>query len=360
MNIIITAPSLNPKENVSGISSVAQFIISNNKEMEYIHFEVGKKDAESTSKLSRIKRILRNRIDWKLLLLQHKDAIIHYNMPLMGAAIIRDYLLLQIAHSLGFPIILHIHGGRLMTNRNRPWFINKLLTLIFSWAKHIIVLSDLEKQIIEEDFKVKNVHTLPNCIDLTEARIFTKDIINKGMLDILYIGRIEPNKGIDYILEACSILKDKKVDFCLHFAGKEENEGEYISKFRERLGDKFKYHGIVSGSPKIDILKKCDIFLLPSFFEGLPMSLLEAMSFGQVPVVTSVGSIPSVVTDMENGVFIEIRNRDSIVNAITRLEKDKVTMQKLSSKAQKTILKKFDDMLYIRKLNTLYNEIAKQ
>ena len=90
------------------------------------------------------------------------------------------------------------------------------------------------------------------------------------------------------------------------------------------------------------------------------MSLLEAMSFGQVPVVTSVGSIPSVVTDMENGVFIEIRNRDSIVNAITRLEKDKVTMQKLSSKAQKTILKKFDDMLYIRKLNTLYNEIAKQ
>lgn len=354
MNIIITAPSLNPKENVSGISSVAQFIISNNSEIEYIHFEVGKKDAESSNKLCRIRRILRNRTDWKHLLLQHKDAVIHYNMPLMGAAIIRDFLLLRVAHSLGFPIVLHIHGGQLMTNRNRPWFVNGLLILLFSWVKHIIVLSDLEKQILEEDFDVKNVHSLPNCIDLREARKFERIHDLSRPLSILYLGRIEKNKGIDYILEASKRLRNEGVDFLLHIAGKEENEGEYLPIIRQELGDKFIYHGVVFGNEKSKLLKKCDVFLLPSFFEGLPMALIETMSFGEIPIVTNVGSISSLVEDSINGLFIEVRNGDDIVEKIKRLIDNPEFRRNLSSTAQKTIFTSYDDKAYINKLNTLY------
>lgn len=354
MKIIITSPSLNPKENVSGISSVAQFIISNNNEMDYIHFEVGRKDAESSNKLSRIQRILCNRIDWKHLLLQHKDAVIHYNMPLMGAAIIRDYLLLQIAHSLGFPIILHIHGGRLMTNRKRPWYINRLLTFVFSWAKHIVVLSDLEKQIIEEDFNVRNVHTLPNCIDLTEARNFERIQNVSKPLSILYLGRIERNKGIDYILEAFKRLQNEGVEFVLHIAGKEENEGEYLPIFQQELGYKFIYHGVVFGDVKNRLLKECDVFLLPSFFEGLPMALIETMSFGEIPVVTNVGSISSLVEDNINGLFIQVKNGDDIVEKIKMLIHNPELRQRLSSTAQNTVFTMYDDKAYINKLNTLY------
>lgn len=354
MKIIITAPSLNPKENVSGISSVAQFVISNNHEMEYIHFEVGKKDAESSSKFSRIKRILRNRTDWKRLLLQHNDAVIHYNMPLMGAAIIRDFLLLQIAHSLGFPIVLHIHGGQMMTNRNRPWLINRLLTSVFSWAKHIVVLSDLEKQIIEEDFKVNNVHSLPNCIDLTEARNFERKHDLSKPLSILYLGRIERNKGIDYILEASKRLLDEGEDFVLHFAGKEETEGEYLPVFRQELGDKFVYHGVVFGDVKNQLLKECDVFLLPSFFEGLPMALIETMSLGEIPVVTNVGSISSLVEDNVNGLFIQVKNGDDIVEKIKLLIHNAELRQRLSGSAQNTVFALYDDKAYINKLNTLY------
>lgn len=356
MKVIITSPSLNPKENVSGISSVSQFIISNNSEMNYIHFEVGKKDAESTSKLSRIKRILRNRTDWKRLLLQHKEAVIHYNMPLMGAAIIRDYLLLQIAYSLGFPIILHIHGGQLMTNRNRPWFINRLLTSVFSWAKHILVLSDLEKRILEEDFDVKNVHSLPNCIDLREARKFERMHDLSRSLSILYLGRIEKNKGIDYILEASKRLQYEGTDFVLHFAGKEENEGEYLPILQQELGDKFVYHGVVSGDVKNKLLKECDVFLLPSFFEGLPMALIETMSFGEIPVVTNVGSISSLVEDNINGLFIQVKSVDDIVEKIKVLIGNAEFRQKLSNAAQKTVFTLYDDKAYINKLNTLYKK----
>lgn len=355
MKVIITSPSLNPEENVSGISSVTQFIISNNKEAEYIHFEVGKRDAESGGTLNRLQRIWRNRLEWKRLLHLHPDAVIHYNMPLMGAAVIRDYLLLQVAHKLGNPIVLHVHGGNYMKNRQRPWLIQRLVETVFSWAKHVIVLSEEEKQIVEEDFNVDNVHSLPNCIDLTEARDYKRKFEAEHPLSILYLGRIEKNKGIDYILEAAKKLKADKVPFTLHFAGKEEIQDEYIPQFQADLGNSFIYHGVVFGKMKYDLLKQCDVFLLPSFYEGLPMSLLETMSFGQVPVVTNVGSVSTVVSEKLNGLFVELRNSDGIVNAIKDLDSDRALYTKLSDNAQQTIFDRFDDIKYIKLLNRLYN-----
>ena len=354
MKVIINSPSLDPKVNVSGISAVTQFIISNNKEIDYIHFEVGRKDAESHGALSRIKRILRNKKEWEQLLKQNKDAVVHYNIPLMKAAIIRDYMLIKVAHKLGMHIVLHIHGGNYIKERNRPWYIKRLLNKIFASGKYVIVLGEEEKAILEEDFKLKNVVSLPNCIDLTQAKYFNRSIADKEILDILYIGRIEPNKGIDYIFDACKALKDEGIKFHLNFAGKEEVEGQYIPKFNEEFANSFTFHGIVSGDKKIEILKKCDIFLLPSFFEGLPMSLLETMSFGQVPVVTPVGSIPMVVADDVNGCFIKIKNADDIINVVRRLTTYRELYSTLSGNARQTIFKKFNDCKYIKELNRMY------
>lgn len=354
MKVIINSPSLDPKVNVSGISTVTQFIISNNKEVDYIHFEVGRKDAESQNIMPRIKRILRNVVEWKKTISKNDVSIVHYNIPLMKGAIIRDYMLLKVAHNLRKNIVLHIHGGIYIKERNRPWYIKKLLERIFAWGKHIIVLGDEEKNILEQDFKLKNVISLPNCIDLAKAKDFNRNIDGKETLDILYIGRIEPNKGIDYTFEACKALKSNGVKFYLNFAGKEEVEGQYIPKFKEEFGNDFSFHGVVSGEKKIELLKKCDIFLLPSFFEGLPMSLLETMSFGQVPVITPVGSIPTVVTDNENGIFVRVKNTEDTVNAITRLSNDKKQYSILSEKARETIMNKFDDIKYIVQLNNLY------
>lgn len=356
MKVIINSPSLDPKVNVSGISAVTQFIISNNKEVDYIHFEVGRKDAESQGVLSRITRILRNKKEWEQLLKQNKNAVVHYNIPLMKAAIVRDYMLIKVAHKLGMPIVLHVHGGNYIKERNRPCYIKSLLKKIFKWSKHVIVLGEEEKAILEEDFGIHNVISLPNCIDLSAAREFNRNIEGKEFLDILYLGRIEPNKGIDYIFEACNALKSEGVKFHLNFAGKEEIEGQYIPKFKEEFGEHFTFHGIVSGEKKTDVLKKCNIFLLPSFYEGLPMSLLETMSFGQVPVVTPVGSIPTVVTNNANGCFIRVKNTEDIVAVIKLITTNRKLYSKLSNSARETIITKFDDKKYIGILNNLYKD----
>lgn len=358
LKVIITSPSLNPHENVSGISSVVHFIITQNQEVEYIHFEIGKKDNESSNIFQRILRIFKCLIKWLLFLCRNRNVLVHYNMPLMHGALLRDFCFLFVVYALNIPIVLHIHGGIYMKNRQRPRHVRWIISRCLKWAKWVFVLSDEEKQIIEADFVCMNLSVLPNCVDLTDASKYKKSIDSNAPLSILYMGRIERNKGVDFILSATQMLQTEGISFKLHVAGKEETDGEFLPKFSNELGTNFIYHGVVFGWQKVEVIKSCDIFLLPSFYEGLPMSLIETMSFGLVPIVTEVGGIPNLVKNGENGVYVEIKDTDSIVRQIKYLDINRDRLQILSTQAQFTIFSKFDASLYVNELNSCYKMIC--
>ena len=221
-----------------------------------------------------------------------------------------------------------------------------------------IVLSDMEKDILTERFGAKKVISLPNCVDLSDAAAFEKEQVlhdESKPLRIGYLGRIEPNKGMTELLVACQKLKKEKYPFKLVIAGKEQTEGEYLPQFDQCLGDCFEYAGLVSGKSKCDFLRSLDAFILPTYFEGLPMSLLETMSYGVTPVVTPVGSIPQVVKDGVNGMFITDHDSDSIVSAIKRLDEDRSILRKLGVAARETIFNQFSPEKYVEKLNSIYH-----
>ena len=306
--VIITAPSLNPIDNVSGISTVARFVIQNNKEMEYLHFEVGKRDTEHGI-WKRLKRLLVTYHEWGKTLHQYPDALIHYNFPLSAPSIIRDSILIRRAYKAGRKMVVHIHGGLFLTAPRIPFLLNAILKRIFAMDVPFIVLSDFEKKQLERRYAPKVVHVLPNCVDLDEAKNYERsEIADDKPLRIGYIGRIEPKKGMTELLEASKALKKQGIPFVLEIAGKEETEDEYLPLFQMELGEQFIYAGVVSGQKKTDFLKRIDVLAFPSYFEGLPLALLESMSFDVVPVTTPVGSIPQVVTDYENGLFIDIKS----------------------------------------------------
>ena len=150
-------------------------------------------------------------------------------------------------------------------------------------------------------------------------------------------------------------LAGRGCDFSLVLAGKEQTSGEYLPRFEQALGRHFEYAGLVFGEAKCRFLRSLDLFILPSYFEGLPMSLLECMSYGVTPVVTPVGSIPNVVENGVNGIFIRHHDEDSIVEAILRLDKDRVLLHALGKEARQTILNGFSPQSYVKTLNRIYN-----
>ena len=356
MNIIITSPSLNPKVNVSGISSVTQFIISNNRKQNYLHFELGKKDKEKGG-WHRIPALIKKYREWKNVLALHPDAIVHYNFPLSKASLLRDPWFMRYALKNGRKMVVHVHGGLFLTAPHIPGILMRIMKWVFGQDLPFIVLSDMEKDILTERFGAKKVAVLPNCVNLSDATAFEKEQVlhnESKPLRIGYLGRIEPNKGMTELLAACQQLKKEGVAYKLVIAGKEQTEGEYLPLFEERLGDSFEYVGLVSGKTKCDFLRSLDAFVLPTYFEGLPMSLLETMSYGVTPVVTPVGSIPQVVKDGVNGMFITDHDSDSIVSAIKRLDEDRSILRKLGVAARETIFNQFSPEKYVEKLNSIY------
>ena len=356
--VIIVSPSLDTAKNVSGISAVTHFIISNNSECDYVHFELGRKDNERRG-LLRLFSLIKSYIGWRRLMSKEPEAIVHYNFPLSKASIIRDPLFMYEALRSGHPMLVHIHGGVFLTHYDGvPWFIKLTLRKVFAWKAPFVVLGENEKHIVEERFKANRVVSLPNCVDLTDAIAYQRAFNKDKPLVLGYIGRIAETKGMEYLLQACVQLKRRGVPFIMRLAGAEEVKDYFLPLFDSYLGARFVYSGVVSGEGKNGFLRSLDVFVLPSFFEGLPMSLLECMSYGAVPVTTEVGSIGEVVKNGENGLIIKDHNVDSIVEAVTQLDANRNLLEQLGSMARDTIFKKFNPQTYISELNHLYDECS--
>lgn len=356
MDIIITAPSLDPEQNVSGVSSVVKFIIDNNKEHHYIHFELGKRDRERGG-VFRLFPLLKALRQWRRLLNKTPKALVHYSFPLSAASVIRDSLFMWMVRRKGMKMIVHVHGGLYLTAEKIPWLQSCILKRVFKMPVPFVALSRTEVDTIKDKFGAKDVSSLPNCIELKEAKEFHREE-NRGTLHIGYLGRIAKTKGMDDLLEACRKSKEEDIDFVLDIAGKEEYEGEYIPQFKALLGNRFHYAGIVSGRSKEDFLKALDIFVLPSHFEGLPMSLLESMSYGIVPVTTPVGSIPHYITANVNGLFMKIKDAENLCYQVKRLNEDRKLLHQMGIRAKETILSSFSPELYVQKLNGLYQNVV--
>jgi glycosyltransferase involved in cell wall biosynthesis len=352
--IVIISPSLDISKNIGGISTVAGFVIKNNKKYNYSHFELGKYDKEKRSAFYLL-RILKGWINWFFLMFRGKNIILHFNIALEKRSLIRDAPLLLLAHFLKKKLVIHIHGGFYLEKEEMPKWIKTVLTSILSGNEPKIVLSSLEQELIVRKYQAKNVFVLPNSLDTEEAKKFKRVCLTETPLRLLFIGRIVKDKGIEYIFEALKVLREREVSFKFIMAGSGEDKDEYVGRFSETLGESFEYRGVISGDAKTDLLKECNVFLLPSFYEGLPISLLECMSFAQVPVVTDVGSIKNVVKDGLNGIIIRKYSSEDIYEAIIKLNTEKDLMVTLGTAAQEDIFNFFNPVKYIEELNRIYD-----
>ena len=290
-------------------------------------------------------------------MIKENDILVHFNFALDKRSIIRDSPLILFAKLLNKRMVIHLHGGEYLESENIPAWIKKLLKLILSGKAPKIVLSPIEKEIVKMKFNCLNIEVLPNCIDLTGAKNFIR--INSGdpQLKLLFIGRIVLRKGIEYIFQALLILKKKEIPFKFILAGTGPDEDIYVKKFSELLQSNFEFKGIVSGDNKTELLKECDVFLLPSIYgEGLPISLLECMSYSLVPIVTDNGSMKYVVKDGENGILVNKESSVEIADAIVNLSTKEDLLQKLGRYASKSVFDNFDPAVYIDKLNEIYDK----
>ena len=365
IKILITSPSLDTAKNIGGISNLTKLLIEKNDGVEYIHFVVGKTDQQKRNVKWFFSQFNRLYKFYKTVMHESID-LVHMNYPMSPLSIIINVFLFSIAFDrCKTKVIIHIHGGVLNFKKDIRLYQKKIILRNFKRASKIVVLGEDEKQFISDFYNIneKRIFVLPNAVELPGFNKIEKKLQNSSnnlnVTNILFLGRVDKNKGLNEIVEALEILKAYH-NFVFHLAGTGEDVDEFVMNCKNALKKKFIYHGVLGYESKKDILLQSDIFLLPSYFEGLPYALLEAMAYGLTPIVTPVGSIPELVIDNQNGLIVPIKNSKGIVEKIEYLFQNPHEIKRLGTNAYSTIKTDYSLETYIQKLNLIYEMIVSQ
>jgi glycosyltransferase involved in cell wall biosynthesis len=228
----------------------------------------------------------------------------------------RKYILFKIAKFFNKKVIYHIHGAEYkLFYQKAGQRKKKKIKQFINNTDCIICLSKSWEYFFRKEFSPKRIEIIPNII--SEPKIFEKEEKTSNLLlSFLFLGFVDKRKGIWLLLET---LKDHKHDIENKAVFKIGGNGETqkLQKLIKEYGltDIVEFVGWVSGDKKQYLLANADVYLLPSYNEGLPISILEAMSYSLPILSTNVGGIPEIVSD-DNGIIIEPGNKKQLWESI--------------------------------------------
>lgn len=292
-----------------------------------------------------------------ILLIKRVD-IVYIPISQNTLAYIRDGIFIILSKLFRCKVIIHLHGSYFLDfyNKSLPLY-KKFIDISIKKVDGAIVLGEKLKYIFEKWLPYNRIFVLPNFVDWfpkVEQKI-EKQRMNSNALIISYLGNLTTSKGIFDLLEAISLIKNKtKTRFILRIAGefKGDSIGNVSAKtiknsffsYLKQLGtDTLDYVGpIKNEDQKIEFLLNTDIFVFPSWYEGQPLVIIEAMSCG-CPVISTkgVGVIDETVIDGFNGVLVEKKNPKELAEAIIKLMNDDKLRQEMGLNSLTRFKKEF-------------------
>ena len=191
---------------------------------------------------------------------------------------------------------------------------------------HLIVVAPQIQEIINE-MRTKRIYVVPNGVELDGIEKIAPAMINRENM-IMFIGSLVEVKGAHILIEALGIVKRKTPDIYLLIAG----SGPQETRLKELvldlgLDDNVSFLGFIRGDEKFSYMKAAKILVFPSFWEALPIAVLEGMACGKAVVASDVGGIPFLIEDGINGYLVEPGNAQNLAEKIILLlENDETLM----------------------------------
>lgn len=256
-----------------------------------------------------------------------------------GYSFMEKGLIIKMAHFFGKKTILAPRSGHLISNIENDKKFRKRAKKIFDSCDYLICQGSFWMSYFSKEFSLPKdkLIKISNWIDINAYQIKTKEI--RTPIKILFLGWIEKNKGIWDLLKVVKSLRDE--NFIIDFAGNGKEYDDFQAAVKsEQLENKIILHGWVHGKAKFNLLKNSDIFILPSYKEGLPNALLEAMASKTAIIASKAGAIPDIIEHNENGYLIDAGNTDLLAHYLKKYLSNKELILKHAENALKTVKEK--------------------
>jgi glycosyltransferase involved in cell wall biosynthesis len=252
-------------------------------------------------------------------------------------------------------IVFHIHGGGFQKfYAESGKFSKRLIRGLLNNSDCVITLSQSWYEYYHKNFNIKKLIVLPNIIDYP---IKLQKTVNTDSLTLLFFGLICDAKGIFDLL---NVIENNKEDYRnrvkLLIGGNGETQRLITMINKNHTSDIVEFLGWVDNEKKSAVFNNSDVFVLPSYAEGLPISILEAMSYGKAIIATDVGGVSEIVRENENGILIEPGNQQQIKLAINNLLDHRELLSKFGAVSELIVQRYMPDAV-IKKLEDLYKSL---
>ncbi|GAO44884.1 glycosyltransferase family 4 protein [Flavihumibacter petaseus] len=252
-------------------------------------------------------------------------------------------------------IIYHIHSSEYLTKYDAGSGVyRKLCRYLIERADAVICLTPYWKEAFSKKFATRRIRVVYNMIAPPDKKIQVQQRVAHRPLELLFMGLIDRKKGVFDLVEMAKEKKDElegKVVFRLGGAGKTDSLKTAIKKYQ--LRNIIDYRGWITESEKNGYFDAADVYILPSHNEGLPISILEAMSHGLPVIASRVGGIPEIMQHNVNGFLIEKGDAAGLLKAIQRYEGNNALLKE-HSEASLRLVRAFYPENIVPQLEAVY------
>lgn len=251
-------------------------------------------------------------------------------------AIIRDVLLLKTARRHHVPTVYHIRFGRVPEISRQSTIEWKIMKMALRLASSVIAIDQETKAAIDFHLPMVKTRYIPNPFDLEKNQQIVSD---KKKKEVVFAGWVVKTKGIEELLVAWERVRVKYSDFLLKIVGPFHDK--YFSFLQEKYSfENVLFTGELDHDSTLKTISEGEIFILPSYTEGFPNSILEAMACGKPVIATSVGAIPDMLRG-ECGVVIQPQKAAEIENALDVLLGNEEMRERMGTNAKLKVMEKY-------------------
>lgn len=216
------------------------------------------------------------------------------------------------------PLIVSLHGGAFRdfyaarSPLGKAW-----IRLVMRRALRFVVLTAQWQRWALATEPRARVRVIPNPVPYLPGELHEASDCETRLL--LFLGRVEPDKGVFVLLEALARARAAGAAWQLVCGGNGDLEGARRTAHALGLGpEDVRFLGWIDGDAKRHWLERCTLLVLPSFVENMPVVILEAFAFGKAVIATRVGGVPDVVSDAQDGFLVEPQDVASLCDALVR------------------------------------------